>query len=102
MNELAERAYAFTQEMPQDTISAIHIFRETQEIGAYVKYSYEALRAIEEIAVRRCLGVSTALREGVITIQIQEQDLRIWIMLDTWTDCMSTRIFSEEGLLPHW
>lgn len=49
MNELAERAYAFTQEMPQDTISAIHIFRETQEIGAYVKYSYEALRAIEEI-----------------------------------------------------
>ena len=36
MNELAERAYAFTQEMPQDTISAIHIFRETQEIGATV------------------------------------------------------------------
>lgn len=36
MNELAERAYALTQEMPQDTISAIHIFRETQEIGAYV------------------------------------------------------------------
>lgn len=29
MNELAERAYAFTQEMPRDTISAIHIFRET-------------------------------------------------------------------------
>ena len=27
MNELAERAYALTQEMPQDTISAIHIFR---------------------------------------------------------------------------
>lgn len=61
MNELAERAYAFTQEMPQDTISAIHIFRETQEIGAYVKHSYEALRAIEEIAVRRGIGVSTAL-----------------------------------------
>lgn len=56
MNELAERAYAFTQEMPQDTISAIHIFRETQEIGAYVKHSYEALRAIEEIAVRRGIG----------------------------------------------
>ena len=71
-----------TQEMPQDTTSAIHIFRETQEIGAYVKYSYEALRAIEEIAVRRCLGVSTALREGVITIQIQEQDLRIWIKIE--------------------
>jgi hypothetical protein len=52
MKELAERAYAFTQEMPQDTISAIHIFRETQDIGAYVKHSYEALRAIEEIAVR--------------------------------------------------
>lgn len=34
MNELAERAYAFTQEMPQDTISAIHIFRETQESEA--------------------------------------------------------------------
>lgn len=83
MNELAERAYALTQEMPQDTISAIHIFRETQEIGAYVKYSYEALKAIEEIAVRRrCLGVSTALREGVITIQIQEQDLRIWIKIE--------------------
>lgn len=82
MNELAERAYAFTQEMPQDTISAIHIFRETQEIGAYVKHSYEALRAIEEIAVRRCLGVSTALREGVITIQIQEQDLRIGIKIE--------------------
>lgn len=82
MDELAERAYAFTQEMPQDTISAIHIFRETQEIGAYVKHSYEALGAIEEIAVRRCLGVSTALREGVITIQIQEQDLRIWIKIE--------------------
>lgn len=49
---------------------------------AYVKHSYEALRAIEEIAVRRCLGVSTALREGVITIQIQEQDLRIWIKIE--------------------
>lgn len=49
---------------------------------AYVKYSYEALRAIEEIAVRRCLGVSAALREGVITIQIQEQDLRIWIKIE--------------------
>lgn len=82
MNELAERAYALTQEMPQDTISAIHIFRETQEIGAYVKYSYEALKAIEEIAVRRGIGVSTALREGVITIQIQEQDLRIWIKIE--------------------
>lgn len=79
MNELAERACALTREMPQDTISAIHIFRETQEIGAYVKYGYEALRAIEEIAVRRGIGVSTALGEGVTTIQIQEQDLRIWI-----------------------
>ena len=82
MNELAERAYALTQEMPQDTISAIHIFRETQEIGAYVKYSYEALRAIEEMAVRRCFSINTALREGVITIQIQEQDLRIWIKIE--------------------
>lgn len=82
VNELAERAYAFAQEMPQDTINTIHIFRETQEIGAYVKYSYEALRAIEEIAVRRGIGVSTALREGVITIQIQEQDLRIWIEIE--------------------
>lgn len=26
--------------------------------------------------------VSTALREGVITIQIQEQDLRIWIKIE--------------------
>lgn len=78
MNELAERAYAFTQEMPQDTISAIHIFRETQEIWAYVKHSYEALR----VAVRRCIGVSTALRDGVIAIQIQEQDLRIWIKIE--------------------
>ena len=52
------------------------------EIGAYVKHSYEALRAIEEIAVRRGIGVSTALREGVITIQIQEQDLRIWIKIE--------------------
>ena len=82
MNALTERAYAFTQEMPKDAISAIHIFRETQEIGAYVKHSYEALRAIEEIAVRRGIGVSTALREGVITIQIQEQDLRIWIKIE--------------------
>ena len=82
MNELAERAYAFTQEMPQDTISVIHIFRETQEIGAYVKHSYEALRAIEEIAVRRGIGVSTALGEGMITIQMQEQDLRIWIKIE--------------------
>lgn len=64
MNELAERAYAFTQEMPQDTISAIHIFRETQEIGAYVKYSDEALKAIEDIAVRRGIGASTILREA--------------------------------------
>lgn len=82
MNELAERAYAFTQEMPQNTISVIHIFRETQAIGAYVKYSYEALMAIEEIAVRRGVGVSTSLRKGVITIQIQEQDLRIWIKIE--------------------
>lgn len=82
MNELAERAYAFTQEMPQDTISAIHIFRETQDIGAYVKYSYEALMAIEEIAVRRGVGVSTTLRKGVITIQIQEEDLQIWTKIE--------------------
>lgn len=82
MNELAERAYAFTQEMPQDTISAIHIFRETQDIGAYVKFSYEALMAIEEIAVRRGVGVSTTLRKGVITIQIQEEDLQIWIKIE--------------------
>lgn len=82
MKELAERAYAFTQEMPQDTISAIHIFRETQDIGAYVKHSYEALRAIEEIAVRRGIGVSTTLRKGAITIQIQEQDLQIWIKIE--------------------
>lgn len=82
MNELAERAYAFTQEMPQNTISAIHIFRETQDIGAYVRYSYEALMAIEEIAVRRGSGVSTSLRKGVITIQIQEQDLQIWIKIE--------------------
>lgn len=82
MNELAERAYAFTQEMPQDTISAIHIFRETQDIGAYVKYSYKALMAIEEIAVRRGVGVSTTLRKGVITIQIQEEDLQIWIKIE--------------------
>lgn len=82
MNKLAERAYAFTQEMPQDTISAIHIFRETQDIGAYVKYSYEALMAIEEIAVRRGVGVSTTLRKGVITIQIQEEDLQIWIKIE--------------------
>lgn len=82
MNELAERAYAFTQEMPQNTISAIHIFRETQDIGAYVKYSYEALMAIEEIAVRRGVGVSTTLRKGVITIQIQEEDLQIWIKIE--------------------
>lgn len=82
MNELAERAYAFTQEMPQDTISAIHIFRETQDIGAYVKFSYKALMAIEEIAVRRGVGVSTTLRKGVITIQIQEEDLRIWIKIE--------------------
>lgn len=82
MNELAERAYAFAQEMPRDTISAIHIFRETQDIGAYVKYSYEALMAIEEIAVRRGAGVSTTLRKGVITIQIQEQDLQIWIKIE--------------------
>lgn len=47
MNALTERAYAFTQEMPRDTISTIHILREAQEIGVYVKYSYEALRAIE-------------------------------------------------------
>lgn len=40
MNALTERAYAFTQEMPRDTISTIH----------------------------RCLSVNTALREGVITI----------------------------------
>lgn len=82
MNELAERAYAFTQEMPQDTISAIHIFRETQDIGAYVKFSYKALMAIEEIAVRRGVGVSTTLRKGVITIQIQEEDLQIWIKIE--------------------
>lgn len=82
MNELAERAYAFTQEMPRDTISAIHIFRETQDIGAYVKYSYEALMAIEEIAARRGVGVSTTLKKGVITIQIQEQDLQIWIKIE--------------------
>lgn len=82
MNELAERAYAFTQEMPQNTISAIHIFRETQDIGAYVKFSYEALMAIEEIAVRRGVGVSTTLRKGVITIQIQEEDLQIWIKIE--------------------
>lgn len=82
MNKLAERAYAFTQEMPQDTISAIHIFRETQDIGAYVKYSYEALMAIEEIAVRRGVGVNTTLKKGVITIQIQEEDLQIWIKIE--------------------
>lgn len=82
MNELTERAYALTQEMPQDTISAIHIFRETQEIEAYVKYSYEALKAIEDIAVRQGIGASTILREGVITTQIQEQDLRIWIKIE--------------------
>lgn len=62
--------------------SAIHIFRETQDIGAYVKYSYEALMAIEEIAVRRGVGVSTTLRKGVITIQIQEEDLQIWIKIE--------------------
>lgn len=33
MNELAERAYAFTQEMPQDTISAIHIFARRRRSG---------------------------------------------------------------------
>jgi hypothetical protein len=42
----------------------------------------QVARIREEIAVRRCLGVSTALREGVITIQIQEQDLRIWIKIE--------------------
>lgn len=77
MNALTERAYAFTQEMSRDTISTIHILREAQEIGVYVKYSYEALKA----AVRRCLSVNTALREGVITIQLQDQDLRIWIKI---------------------
>lgn len=82
MSELAERAYAFTQEMPQNTISAIHIFRETQDIGAYVRHSYEALKAIEEIAARRGSGVSTTLRKGAITIQIQEQDLQIWIKIE--------------------
>lgn len=82
MRELAERAYAFTKEMPQDTISAIHIFRETQDIGAYVKHSYEALGAIEEIAARRGIDVSTTLKKGAITIQIQEQDLQIWIKIE--------------------
>ena len=38
--------------------------------------------AIEEIAVRRGIGVSTSLRKGVITIQIQEQDLQIWIKIE--------------------
>lgn len=43
---------------------------------------HEALMAIEEIAVRRGVGVSTTLRKGVITIQIQEEDLQIWIKIE--------------------
>lgn len=84
MNEMAERACALAQEMPEDTISAIHIFHETQEIGVYVKYCRAALVAIEEIAARRGIGdrVKTILRDGTITIQIQEQDLRIWIKIE--------------------
>lgn len=82
MNELAERAYALTREMPEDTVNMIHIFHDTQEIGMRVKYCRETLVAVEEIAARRGIGVSTTLREGVITIQIQEQDFRIWLRIE--------------------
>lgn len=84
MNELAERAYALTQEMPQDTISAIHIFRETQGIWMRVKYCRETLVAVEEIAARRGIGdsVKTTLKDGAITVYIQEQDFRIWLKIE--------------------
>lgn len=84
INELAERAHTLTQEMPEDTINMIHIFHETQEIGMRVKYCRAALVAIEEIAARRGISdhVETNLRDGTITVQIQEQDLRIWIRIE--------------------
>lgn len=82
MNELAERAYALYPGDAPGHDKRDTYFPRDAGIGAYVKHSYEALRAIEEIAVRRGIGVSTALREGVITIQIQEQDLRIWIKIE--------------------
>lgn len=84
MNELAERAYALTREMPEDTVNMIHIFRETQEIGMRVKYCRETLVAVEEIAARRGIGdsVKTTLKYGVITVYIQEQDFRIWLKIE--------------------
>lgn len=84
INELAERAHALTREMPKDTVNMIHIFHETQEIGMRVKYCREALMAIEEIAARRDIGdnVKAALKDGTITVYIQEQDLRIWLKIE--------------------
>lgn len=84
ISELAERAHALTREMPEDAVIMIHIFHETQEIGMRVKYCHEALVATEEIAARRGLGdsVKTTLKDGVITVYIREQDLRIWLKFE--------------------
>lgn len=84
ISELAERAHALTREMPEDAVIMIYIFHETQEIGMRVKYCREALVATEEIAARRGLGdsVKTTLKYGIITVYIQEQDLRIWLKFE--------------------
>lgn len=84
INELAERAHALTREMPEDTVNMIHIFHETQEIGMRVRYCRETLVAVEEIAARRGIGdsVKTTLKDGAITVYIQEQDFRIWLKIE--------------------
>lgn len=84
INELAERAQALTREMPEDTVNMIHIFHETQGIWMRVKYCRETLVAVEEIAARRGIGdsVKTTLKDGAITVYIQEQDFRIWLKIE--------------------
>lgn len=81
---LTDNPIALTREMPEDTVNMIHIFHETQEIGMRVKYCRETLVAVEEIAARRGIGdsVKTTLKDGAITVYIQEQDFRIWLKIE--------------------
>lgn len=81
---LTDNQIALTREMPEDTVNMIHIFHETQEIGMRVKYCRETLVAVEEIAARRGIGdsVKTTLKDGAITVYIQEQDFRIWLKIE--------------------
>jgi hypothetical protein len=84
ISELAEIARTLAQEMPEGTVSMMHIFYEVQEIGMRVKYCREALAAIEAIVARRGIGdsVKTILKDGTITVYIQEMDLRIWLKIE--------------------